>query len=293
MDVKNGAAELALSRVKAQSRELAVPLVNLASAFMVEEALYTIAHSYYADHFILRNGGELSLSTYRRRVVHELKFFYQGSFDVKDLAVVLTRTLIREKESGIHWEMALRMVDEKNARVLMKGDLSGVSVPFELILTAAAEETVFTEEERRLFFYPDRRFTCRAYPRERLLVEALLEILLKMELLTDLSPYDTAYQLLRSGPIDGRHLREGLWDALFEQQLTLDEKRLNMLLNYRDYPYMRKKWKAYLRGVKKDGPAWEDVIDLIGRFLTPLWDALCRDEVFFGDWMPDLERFLQ
>ena len=27
-------------------------------------------------------------------------------------------------------------------------------------------------------------------------------------------------------------------------------------------------------------------------FLRPVWNAMCRDEVFFGDWMPDLERYL-
>jgi hypothetical protein len=27
-------------------------------------------------------------------------------------------------------------------------------------------------------------------------------------------------------------------------------------------------------------------------FLRPVWNAMCRDEVFFGDWMPELERFL-
>ena len=27
-------------------------------------------------------------------------------------------------------------------------------------------------------------------------------------------------------------------------------------------------------------------------FLGDMWEAVCRDEVFFGDWMPDLARFL-
>jgi len=27
-------------------------------------------------------------------------------------------------------------------------------------------------------------------------------------------------------------------------------------------------------------------------FVNPIWDAVCRDEIFFGDWMPDLSRYL-
>lgn len=285
-------SELALASVKARCAELEAPFPNLASAFMVEEALYTLARSYYSDHFVLRNASELNLSTYRRRVVHTLSFYYNGSFAVRDLAIVLTRSLIREKETEIDWEMGLRMASGTSARVLMKGDLAGMSVPFEILLTAAEETLPSRSEELRLFFYPDRHFPCLVYPKENLLLDAIVEILVKLELAHDLSPYDRVYQMLKTETIDGRHIRDGLFEALFAEKLNLDPKRLNLLLNYRSYAYMKKKWRSYLRGAKKNSPAWEDVIDLLGQFLTPIWDALCKDEIFFGDWMPDLGRFI-
>lgn len=286
------AAELALSSVRSRSAELSIPFSNLASAFMLEEALSVIAGSCYSDHFILRNRSELSLSAYRTRVVHELSFYYNGSFALRDLATVVTRTLVREKNSGINWDMGLRMTEEGTARLLMKGELPGMKVPFEIILTPAPERCVEKTEEFRFFFYPDRRFPCIVYPKEQILVEALTEIIRKMELITELKPYDTVYTILSTETLDGRHVRETLSAALFDTQLTIDQKRLNMLLNYRDYSYMKKKWKTYLRGVKKEGPDFGTVIDLLGSFLTPLWDSISKDTVFFGDWMPDLKRFL-
>lgn len=285
-------AEQEFLNVKARSTELSLPFTNLASAFMVEEALRVIAGSYYRDHFILRNSDDLSLAAYRRKIVHELSFYYNGSFALRDLAVVLTRTLIREKQSGIDWEMGLRITEDGTARVLMKGDLSGVSVPFELVLTPVSVDFPSREVEHRLFFYPDRRFSYLCYPKEQLLLDAVLEILLKMELIYDMSCYDRAYHILCTETVDGRHIREGLWNGLFERKLTIDPKRLNMLLNYRDYSYMKKKWKTYLRGAKKEAPDWGELMDLLGDFLTPLWDALCKDEVFFGDWMPELHRYI-
>ena len=292
MDVMENAAELALSSVRLKSSELSIPFSNLASAFMLEEALSVIAGSCYSDHFILRNRSELSLSAYRVKVVHELSFYYNGSFALRDLATVVTRTLVREKNSGINWDMGLRMTEDGNARLLMKGELPGMRIPFEIILTPAPEECPKKNEEFRFFFYADRRFLCLVYPKEQLLIEALVEIIRKMELITDFRAYDTAYLILSTEILDGRHVREILSAALFDTQLTIDQKRLNMLLNYRDFNYMKKKWKTYLRGTKKEGPAFENVMDLIGTFLTPLWDSISKDTVFFGDWMPDLKRFL-
>ncbi len=286
------AAELALSTVREKSTELKIPFSNLASAFMLEEALSVIADSFYSDHFILRNAEDLTLSVYRRKVVHELSFYYNGSFALRDLATILTRTLIREKKSGINWEMGLRQTPEGTVRLLMNGDLSNMKVPFEIVLSPAPKECPEKMREFRFFFYPDRRFPYRAYPKEQILLEALLEIFRKMELIMDLSCYDTAYAILSAETVDGRHVREHLGKELFLSHLTADKKRLNMLLNYRDYSYMKKKWKVYLRGAKKEGPAWEAVMDLLGAFLTPIWDSIAGDTVFFGDWMPDLGRFL-
>ncbi len=285
-------AEIALSAVKSKSTELSIPFSNLASAFMLEEALSVIAGSYYGDHFILRNASELSLAVYRRKLVHALSFYYHGTFTVRDLAVVLTRTLIREKQSGINWEMSLHMTGEQTARVLMKGDLNGISVPFELTLEAVAPDFPVKQETFRLFFTPETQLSYYAYPKEQLLTDAFVEIMQKMELIHDLRPYDTVYGILRTESLDGRHIKEHLANALFDRQLTLDKKRWNMLLNYRNDNYMKKKWKIYLRGEKKDTPAWDEVMDLLEAFFGPIWVSMGEDRVFFGDWMPDLRRFL-
>ena len=285
-------SELALSMVREKATELSIPFSNLASAFMLEEALSVIAGSFYHDHFILNNPEVLTLSAYRKRVVHELSFYYNGSFLLRDLAVVLTRTLIREKKSGIEWDMGLHMTKEGQARVLMNGVLPGMKIPFELILSPVPVDFPSKTVDFRVFFYPDRRFPCLIYPKEQVLIDSVVEILVKMELITDLSAYDRAYSILSAEVLDGRHVRERLSAALLEKNMAVDKKRLNMLLSYRDYSYMKKKWKTYLRGEKKDAPSFEEVMDVIGAFLTPLWDSLSADTVFFGDWMPDLKRFL-
>ena len=65
-----------------------------------------------------------------------------------------------------------------------------------------------------------------------------------------------------------------------------------MIVSYRDYTYMKKKWKVFLRSIKEKEPQWEAVIERFLCFFEPIWQAVIEDLVFFGDWMPELNRFL-
>lgn len=69
-------------------------------------------------------------------------------------------------------------------------------------------------------------------------------------------------------------------------------KRIEMLASYDTYTYMKKRWEKYVRKQGIENVSWETVLHRIVLFLRPVWNAMCRDEVFFGDWMPDLERYL-
>ena len=65
--------------------------------------------------------------------------------------------------------------------------------------------------------------------------------------------------------------------------------------SYRDYPYMKKRWEKFCRHSAIAGTEtlkWEKEMECFHHFLGDMWEAVCRDEVFFGDWMPELARFL-
>ena len=113
-----------------------------------------------------------------------------------------------------------------------------------------------------------------------------------MELLPDMSVYDKVYGILKTEPVDGRHIQELLGEHCKKQQLLPEESRMKEILSYRDYSYMRKRWEKYLRHRKRKEPAWTEVMQVLEQFLPQMWSTLCRDEIFFGDWMPDLQRFL-
>ena len=71
-----------------------------------------------------------------------------------------------------------------------------------------------------------------------------------------------------------------------------------MKLTGQEIPYsvqekrMKKRWEKYIRKQGTEDVSWETVLHRIIVFLSPVWNTMCRDEVFFGDWMPDLARYL-
>ena len=55
---------------------------------------------------------------------------------------------------------------------------------------------------------------------------------------------------------------------------------------------MKKRWKSQSRRKREYYPQWEQVVVLLGTFFTPIFDSIINNEIFLGDWMPQLKRFL-
>ena len=104
--------------------------------------------------------------------------------------------------------------------------------------------------------------------------------------------YDMVYAILCTEAVDGRHIRQMLSDACEREGIVPDKERGDVILSYRSYTYMRKRWEKYLRHQKRTEPSWESVMEVLDGFLPRIWRSICEDEVFFGDWMPGLGRFL-
>jgi hypothetical protein len=139
---------------------------------------------------------------------------------------------------------------------------------------------------------PGKTLTVFEYSAESRLAEDFFEIMKMLELISDMGTYDRVNQLLKTESINGRHIMEELDEKLKAEPKMRREKRIEQLEGYRDYTYMSKRWQQYERRNAKAEEPWTEVMDRLLRFGEPIWRALCRKEVFFDDWMPELSRFL-
>jgi hypothetical protein len=133
-------------------------------------------------------------------------------------------------------------------------------------------------------------------PAEEILAEQFAVILKDMELVPGLHPYERVYEILTTEAVDGRRTSELIAQYAKDDGIPHDEARAEEIAGYIDYPYMRKRWEKYLRTGSGNGgkinAEWREVARYAGAFIVPVWQSVCRGELFFGDWMPGIGRFL-
>ncbi len=294
------------SALKAKSEELGIPFSNLLAGYVLEELMYLIEDSPFSLFLWLKNSSVIGISQYRKKNILTLEFGYvtdrlamkkDGVVPGQELSlkmgyVMLAYILKVEKVPEISWKGRASV---KNGAVELEitGEFEEMTVPVHLRITKITEEgMVPVKRDFPLFMQNQRKIPYLEYPVESILAEQLFSILKHMELLPEMHAYATVYQILKTDPVNARHIREMLCDYCEKEQLLPDEGRVEEILSYRNYTYMRKRWEKYLRHRKKKEPSWDEIMNILSEFLPRIWNSLCRDEVIFGDWMPDLGRFL-
>lgn len=66
---------------------------------------------------------------------------------------------------------------------------------------------------------------------------------------------------------------------------------MNLIRSYKSNKNLMKKWKKYEKQ-KSEKVEWEKVIGRVVDFLDPVWERLIANELYTGDWMPELGRYL-
>ena len=166
-------------------------------------------------------------------------------------------------------------------------------IPFTVKIAPIKGTEFFPQEEYfSPIWRPDKSISYLRYPIAENAADFFMELITKLELLSEFDLYLYTYELLCQFPISGRDFQEAMLERLNERNITPDQKRMDTFASYRDYSYMKKKWKRLLRRQKLKEPEWEDMFDVLLRFLAPVWEAILIDMIYLGDWMPQLKRFL-
>lgn len=291
--------------LKAKGEALGVPFSAVLEAYVAEAFRYLLSESEFAELLWLKNAGQLEREQWGKRNGLTLEFAYlTDALAMKKTApvpgqalslkmgyVMLAYILKKEKTPEIKWRGRAAMQGDL-LELVVTGEFEEMTVPLVIHITAMEDESAMPVKRECPLLLRGGSIVYPEYPVGNILVEKLTVILRDMELLQDMEAYDAVYRLLRDETVEGRFIAEQLSAAFRQSEIVPKEERLSEILAYRDYPYMRKRWKKYLRGKKRQEPEWDEVTGLLGRFLPGIWSAVCRDEVFLGDWMPELCRFL-
>ena len=282
-----------------------IPFSNLLRGYAIEDLLFRIYGREYRDYFWLANPGAIGMDAYREGKDESLRFFYQKSErkifgDETCPGQPLSRSLLeRFVQDGLKTELVENLmwtgmvVEDTNGFVLhLKAHHEDMVVSLRVYVTNLEGSSLAPQRERFMPFSSKGELVILTYSVENALSEALYEIMDKLELVSSMEPFYTVNAIIRSQAVSGRHIVEEMLRLKPFDEKFYRGKRMDQLESYQSYTYMRKRWDQYLKRENLKAEAWTVVMERILKFAQPLWKALCAQEVFFDDWMPELERFL-
>lgn len=283
------------TELKKRSEELSIPFADLLWGYAVEDMMLRITKSAYGERLWLMSLPLLGEEVYRQRAKKRIRFFYQenGARLTAETGELLKKELFSgENARHIAWDGSVCVLTGGVA-LDMTARYFDMDVPLHIeIYSFGALGQIPGKREETLTAIAGKEISYLVYSPESELSYDLFAILDKLELIGSMGSYYDAYRLLKTQPLSGRYVLEELTALTAAAPKLRRPQRLTQLENYRGYAYMRKRWERHLRSHALPPAAWDEALSLILTFLTPIWKSLCRNEIFFDDWMPELGRFL-
>lgn len=291
---------------KEKSIKEGISLADILYGYAIEDIMQRIGNSSFHEYLWLADEGAIGEKAYRSKTKRRLEFFYiekekkffhtetqAGDTFGKAVIELLEKEVFSEKkEKDICWQSCIRR-NKTSVEISLVGTFMDMQVPITVWIDADAVLNKKAKEKKRSLFTNEKKsFSYYSYTKERILAEDLFEIMRKLELLSDMGCYDRVNEILKKYAIGGRYIIEDLKSMGEKEPKVITMKRWEQLSTYKSYGYMRKKWQQYAKNHRTEYDDWETVMDRVEKFLGPIWKALCEDEIFFDDWMPELERFL-
>jgi hypothetical protein len=294
------------TELKKRSKELGIPFADLLWGYVIEDLMFRICDSQYGDLLWLETFPVLGKAAYREKERKTISFYYHESEKKiptnkqcpgQKLSIQLAECMMNaifgmKNVWQVHWSWKLTM-EHGRVEVRLIGVYRDMEVPVTLSIRAICGEKLSpgarTDDLPAL---GGRQITYPIYAPENRLCQEIFTIVERLELISDMESYYYAYRILKSQHLNGRYVMDEMSRFLETSPRVKKEQRIEQLAGYRSYGYMRKRWDKYLRHHGHEELDWQEVLDLIVTFLKPIWHALCCDEMFFDDWLPDIGRFI-
>lgn len=288
-----------------KSREAGISFADLLGGAVLEEIVRRISVSEYKENLWLKNGDVLGQEKYNKKLTLKLEYVYvlfkvnkKDADKTDDMLLTELFSGLEEKafggnaDYGILFEASYK-IHKKSMMIRFLASLEDMHVPVSVRICFMLDNGKIPKKEKiSCTMFPKVSILYNGYPAEGVLAERYVEIITKLELIQNIGAYYDVYHLLERESVDGRKVKEYIEECCEQLQIRKEKDRLDVVKGYRDYAYMKKKWKVFLRGINSKEPSWEAAIERFMSFFTPIWEAILDDLVFFGDWMPELNRFL-
>ncbi|MCR5396268.1 MAG: hypothetical protein K6E64_02250 [Lachnospiraceae bacterium] len=273
---------------------------NILAAYVKESILQCLYENGFGSCLCMKHPETVSFTGYAGRAHRGLHFIYvederilesdgfvPGCPYKKDYLEQLFSKVLKNMES---LEIQNPVIKEKE--MFFDVYCENMYVPFLISLDFGVQKNATLNQRSLTLPILEKEYKVLTYPLEQEAADHLGVILKELELINEMEHYLALYDMFSKEAIEGVRFQNALTEVLHSMGMEFCQYLWETVSSYKTYSYMKKKWKVLLRRQKRTNPTWEEVISLLSAVIDPIWECSKNDMVFFGDWMPEIGRYL-
>ncbi|SFQ21808.1 hypothetical protein SAMN02910358_01160 [Lachnospiraceae bacterium XBB1006] len=276
---------LLVSHVMEKRKELNIPYQNLlvgcAKEWIIERL---VTREDEMLHFYLKRASQIGVKAYRCKNARQL-YACVVNFSQEENAL--------EQFLYCTFENVFLEREKDGLSVLIKVPFDKVLVDIRLHLSFCdAKKAQSYTKTISLLYEEGKELEIPCFYPEAEIVEIFCEAYEKMDLFTDMEAIEVVYEYAKTRNMNGKYLTFFLEENLKKSGHTLTAEEMRLFEQAIRGKALRSRYKGYLRNQKRKDPDYEEVIRVLDKLFKPVLQAISRHEIFFGDWMAEVERFL-
>lgn len=290
-----------LARLKLRAKKEGLQLQLLLNLFCQEEVLRRVSKSRFSENLILKGGLLLySISEFTSRPTMDADYLLKNySNDFADIQKLVNEIIKATNETDyISFEIrGLEPIAEhreyNGIRVNLIGLIKNTKTPFSIDF--GVEDVVVPAPSKRMlptllsdFEKPE----VLTYSLESTIAEKFDAIISRMELTGRMKDFFDIYYLASTCDFEGRKLQEAIYETLQNRGTPYEHNSLGQILNLSSDKDMIKRWNVFCKKVLRLNLDFDDVLELIVKFLIPPYNAIINENECFNIWKSNNKEYL-
>ena len=291
-----------LARIKKQSKETGINYQSCLQLFAQEEFLRKLEHSKYADNLILKGGMFLyTLTHFAGRPTMDIDFLMRRiSNDIVGMEQIIRS--ICEVKTGNDF-MIIEVIGTKEITpekeypgvgINLLAHIKNVRIPFsidigmdDIIVPDAVKRKVSTRLPN--FIEPN----ILTYSLESTLAEKFDAILKRMTATSRIKDFYDLYYIPSLFDFDGRKLQEAFAETLQHRGTSYEKDSLEKIREFENNEFLSGLWEKYNPGPGLVKPDFHVILERIYNFVGPIYQAIIKEDEFFGNWDAAKNRWIE
>jgi predicted nucleotidyltransferase component of viral defense system len=283
-----------LAKLKNKAKNSGISYQHCLQLFFQEEFLRRLSKSRYMENLVLKGGLFIyTLTGFESRATIDIDFLLRKiESDPSRMDEVLAEILATPTGYNDVIILEARKTEQitphrqyQGVSTQIIGRIKNVQVPFnvdigvgDVIVPAAEKRQVKTQ----LADYESP--VLMTYSIESTIAEKLDAILQRFELTGRMKDFYDIYYLAQTFNFSGEKLQKAIHETLRTRQTPHDDMSFIRVIELKSDPEMKVKWRYFLKTIGDNLLQFERVIDQIEQFLSPVYDAMTKDEIWHKDW---------